>query len=183
MTGTKTVIILIAASIIVAVLLAGCTSPTSAPSVTPAPSASPTISPAPTLIGGNDEAIIDFSYVSSWYGMSYSNLRPPPEGCQYYVLDVTVDSDKPVQTDGTWFTVEYRRNATEANQTYQITTVVDYPETTIGNGSKPATGRLLLVLPSPGDGSYGPIPIYFKPLDRQEGQYKVYSPVRGYVKK
>ncbi len=106
-----------------------------------------------------------------------------PRADQFYVLDVTVDSDKPVQTDGTWFTVEYRQNATAPNETYQITTVVDYPETTIGNGSKPATGRLLLVLPSPGDGSYGPVPIYFKPLDKQEGPYKVYSPVRGYIKK
>jgi hypothetical protein len=181
MKGVKSPIILIAASIIAAVLLAGCTSPTSTPSVTP--SVSPTISPAPTLIGGTDEAIIDFSYVTSWTGRSWSNLRSPPEGDEFCVLDVTVDSDKPVQTDGTWFTVEYRPNATAPNETYQITTVIGYPETIIGNGSKPTTGRLLIVLPSPGAGSYGPVPIYFKPLDQQEGRYKVYSPVRGYIKK
>jgi hypothetical protein len=183
MTGTKTVIILIVASIFVAILMAGCTSPSPTASVTLAPTVPPAISPSPTLIGGNDEAIIDFTYVPHGADKTYSNLLPAPDGYLFFTLDVTVDSDKPVQTDGSWFTVEYRRNGTEPLETYEISTVIGYPETTIGNGSKPATGRLLIVLPEPGDGYYGPVPIYFKPLDQQAGPYKVLNPVRGYMKK
>jgi hypothetical protein len=179
MKASKSIIIIIAASIIAAVLLAGCASPTTTPTVTPAPTVPPTISPVPTPIGGTDEATIDFSYVEHSVGTTFSNLMPAPAGYLYYALDVTVDSDKPVPTDGSWFTVEYRRNGTEPIQTYQITTVIDYPKTTIGNGSKPATGRLLIMLPAPDDGSYGPVPIYFKPLDQQTGPYKVLNPVRG----
>jgi hypothetical protein len=179
MTGARPVIILLAASIIAAVLISGCTSPTPTPTVTPSPSVPPTISPAPTPIGGSDAATIDFSYVIHSAGTTFSNLLPAPDGYLYYALDVTVDSDKPVPTDGSWFTVEYRRNGSDAINTYQITTVIDYPKTTIGNGSKPATGRLLVTLPTPGDGSYGPVPIYFKPLDQQGGPYKVLYPVRG----
>ena len=181
MTANNSLILLIAASIIAAVFLAGCASPTATPTVTPAPTAPPSISPAPTPIGGSNEATIDFSYVIHSSGTTFSNLMPAPAGYLYYALDVSVDSDKPVPTDGSWFTVEYRRNGTEPVQTYQITTVIDYPKTTIGNGSKPATGRLLVTLPTPGDGSYGPVPIYFKPLDQQTGPYKVLNPVRGVI--
>jgi hypothetical protein len=181
MSGAKSVIILIAVSIIAAVFLAGCTSPTPtiAPTITPAPTVPPAISPAPTPIGGSDDAVIDFSYVIHSSGTTFGNLLPSPDGWLYYALDVTVDSDKPVSTDGSWFTVEYRRSGAEDIKTYQITTVIDYPQKTIGNGSKPATGRLLIMLPSPDNGSYGPVPIYFKPLEQQEGQYKVRTPVRG----
>jgi hypothetical protein len=179
MTGVKPAIILIMASIIAAVLMAGCTSPTPTPLPTVAPSVPPAISPAPTPIGGSDEAIIDFSYVIHSSGKYFSNLVPAPDGYLYYALDVTVDSDKPVETDGSWFSIEYRRNSTDSLNTYQVATVIDYPKTTIGNGSKPAIGRLLVKPPEPGNGSYGPVPIYFKPLDQQQGPYKVYSPVRG----
>ncbi len=61
-------------------------------------------------------------------------------------------------------------------------TVIDYPSTTIGNGSGPAKGRLLVALKAPGDGAVGPTPVYFKPLKEQEGPNKVYNPVYGVVR-
>jgi hypothetical protein len=182
MTVVKPAIILIAASIIAAVLMAGCASPTPTPlpTITPAPSVPPAISPAPTPIGGSDEAIIDFSYSEHQYTVMYEGIPVGP-GEVMYGFDVTVNSDKPVPTDSDWFTIEYRRNSTDTIKTYKPMTVRDYPKTTIGNNSKPATGRVLLVLPAPGYGSYGPVPIYFKDLDQQQGPYKVRSPVRGVI--
>jgi hypothetical protein len=182
MTGAKSAIILIAASIIAAVLFAGCTSPTPTPTITPAPTVPPAISPVPTPIGGTNEATIDFSYVEHQYTQMYESIPVYP-GEIMYGFDVRVDSDRPVPTDTDWFTVEYRRNGTDTIQTYRPMTVRDYPKTTIGNGSKPATGRVLIVLPAPGPGSYGPVPIYFKPLDQQEGKYKVPGPVRGVIRR
>jgi hypothetical protein len=181
MTGAKSVILLIAASIIVAILVAGCTSPTPTPVITPSPTVPPSISPAPTPIGGNEEATIDFSYVVHQYTQMYESIPVYP-GEIMYGFDVTVDSDKPVQTDQSWFTIEYRRNATAPIETLQPMTVRDYPSTTIGNGSKPATGRVLIVLPAPSFGSIEPVPIYSKPLADQKGQYKVLNPVRGYIR-
>jgi len=99
-----------------------------------------------------------------------------------YGFDVTVDSDKPIETDQSWFTIEYRRNATAPLETLQPMTVRDYPSTTIGNGSRPATGRVLIVLPAPSFGSLEPSIIYFKPLAEQNGPYKVTNPVRGYIR-
>jgi hypothetical protein len=62
-------------------------------------------------------------------------------------------------------------------------TVRDYPKTTIGNGTQPARGRVLIVLPEPGYGSYGPVPVYFKTLEQQQGPYKVYNPVPGLIRR
>ena len=181
MTCAKSVIILIAASILAAIILAGCTSPTTTPVITPSPTVPPAISPVPTPIGGSDAATIDFSYVMHQYTQMYEGIPVYP-GEIMYGFDVTVDSDKPVPTDSGWFAIEYRRNATAPVETLQPMTVRDYPSTTIGNGSKPATGRVLIVLPAPTPGSYDPVPIYFKPLDKQTGPYKVINPVRGYFR-
>jgi hypothetical protein len=181
MTARNSIIILIAALIIAAILVAGCTSPTPVPTSTPSPSVPPTITPAPTP-SGSDKATIDFSYVESQYNIMYEGIPINP-GEIMYAFDVKVDSDRPVETDQDWFSIEYRQNGTGTLQTYQPMTVRDYPEKTIGNGSAPATGRVLIVLPAPGPGSYGPVPVYFKPLDQQQGLYKVYSPVRGYIRK
>ena len=181
MTGTKQALTLIAATVLAAALIAGCTSPAPTPAATPSPAPAPTASPAPTPIGGSDEAHIDFSYTTHEYTQSYEGIPVYP-GEIIYGFDVTVDSDKPVKTDPDWFTIEYRRNATDTLKTYKPMTVRDYPTATIGNGSKPATGRVLVALPVPDFGAQGPVPVYFKPLDRQEGPYKVYSPVRGYIR-
>lgn len=178
MTACKSAIILVTASIFAAVLLAGCAG--LAPTVTPAPSAPPTISPAPSPIGGSDEAIINLTYTVNEYRVMYEGIPIGP-GEVMYGLDVSVNSDKPVSTDWSWFSVEYRQNGTSELRIYPAMTVRDYPETIIGNGSKPATGRVLIVLPEPGPGSYGPVPVYFKPLDEQTGPYYVKSPVRGII--
>jgi hypothetical protein len=182
MTGAKSVIILIAASILAAILFAGCTSPTPTPVITPSPTVPPAISPAPTPIGGSETATIDFSYVEHQYTQMYESIPIGPNEVMYG-FDVTVDSDKPVPTDSSWFAIEYRRNATAPVETLLPMTGRDYPSTTTGNGSKPATGRVLIVLPAPGFGSYDPVPIYFKPMDQQKGPYKVSSPVRGYIRR
>ncbi|HEY3273104.1 MAG TPA: hypothetical protein VGJ92_05040 [Methanocella sp.] len=181
MTAKKSIIFLIAASILAAILFAGCTSPTPTPVITPSPTVPPAISPVPTPIGGSDTATIDFSYTLRQYTQMYEGIPVYP-GEIMYGFDVTVDSDKPVETDQSWFTIEYRRNASAPLETFQPMAVRDYPSTTIGNGSKPATGRVLIVLPAPTFGSFDPVPIYFKPLDQQTGPYKVLNPVRGYIR-
>lgn len=161
MADTRLIIVLAA----IVVLTAGCASPSPG-----APSASPT---APA----SDRATINLTYVIHSYGHYYGELLPTGPDELYYSLDVNVTSDRPVPTDGSWFSIVYRPNSAAANQTY-IPTVIGYPATTIGNGTY-ATGRLLVTLPTPGDGAYGPVPVYGKPLDQQAGPYKVYAPVYG----
>jgi hypothetical protein len=181
MTCVKSVFILIAVSILAAILVTGCTSPSPTPVITPSPTVPPVISPAPTPIGGSDTATIDFSYVLRQYTQMYESI-PINADEVMYGFDVTVDSDKPVPTDKSWFAVEYRRNSTSPVEIRLPMTVRDYPTTIIGNGSKPATGRVLIILPAPGPGSYDPVPIYFKELDQQTGPYKVKNPVHGYIR-
>lgn len=180
MTANKSIIILIAASIIAAVFLAGCASPTPtvAPTVTPAPTVPPTISPVPTPATGSEAAAIVFTYNALQYTSTYENIPVNP-GEILFGFNVKVDSDKPVSTDPGWFSIEYRQNGTSELKTYKPMTVQDYPKTIIGNGSKPATGRVLIVLPAPGPGSYGPVPVYYKKPEEQSGPYKVLNPVYG----
>jgi hypothetical protein len=164
-----------------AVLLSGCITPTPTPVVSPSPTVPPAISPAPTQTPGSDRANINFAYIQHEYSQTYEGI-PAYSGELVYAFDVTVDSDKPVHTDSSWFTIEYRQNSTAELITYEPMTVIDYPSTTIGNGSGPAKGRVLIALKAPGDGAIGPTPVYFKPMDKQEGPYKVYSKVYGIIR-
>jgi hypothetical protein len=181
MTANNSIIILMAASILAAVIFAGCASPTPAPAVTPTATVPPTISPAPTPPVSDDRANVTFTYVLHGAGQNYDGLLPAGPGELYYTLDVTVNSDKPIRTDGSWFTVQYRRNGSAPLLTY-TPTVIDYPSKTIGDGSGPAEGRLLVTLPEPEFDPYGPVPVYFKPIDQQEGPNKVYAPVYGFMR-
>lgn len=163
-------------------LFSGCTSPTPAPA-TPAPTASvpPALSPVPPPIGGSDEAHIEFYYTVKQYSQMYEGIPAGP-GEHIYAFDVYVDSDKPVKTDGGWFAIEYRKNGTAALDTYPPATVIGYPSRTIGDGSGPAQGRLLVVLPAPGQGAYGPVPVYYKPASEQVGTYKVKVKAYGVIR-
>jgi hypothetical protein len=183
MKDTKLLFTLIAAVIVAAVFLAGCTTPTPTPAVSPSPSPTvpPAISPAPTQTPGSDRANIDFTYSRHEYSQSYEGIPAFP-GELVYAFDVTVNSDKPVYTDGSWFTIEYKQNSTAELKSYEPMTVIDYPSKTIGDGSGPAKGRLLIALPAPGDGAIGPTPVYFKEMEKQEGPNKVYSQVYGVIR-
>ncbi|OPY27036.1 MAG: hypothetical protein A4E28_02188 [Methanocella sp. PtaU1.Bin125] len=181
MKGLKPLFILIAAAVMAAVFLAGCTTPTPTPAPTATPTVPPAISPAPTPVVTDDKANIAFSYIQREYSQSYEGIPAGP-GELIYAFDVTVDADKPIYTDGSWFTIEYRQNASAELKTYEPMTIIGYPSMTIGNGSGPAKGRLLLALKAPGEGATGPTPVYWKPLDRQEGPNKVYSKVYGVIR-
>ncbi len=111
MKDSKLLFTFIATTIVVAVFLAGCTTPTPVPSVSPSPTVPAAISPAPTPVVKNDAATISFAYITRTYSQSYLSLPVGP-GELIYAFDVTVDSDKPVYTDGSWFTIEYRQNST-----------------------------------------------------------------------
>ncbi|MGA9139626.1 MAG: hypothetical protein WBZ29_05350 [Methanocella sp.] len=181
MKDMKLIFILIAAVITAAVFLAGCTTPTPTPSVSPSPTVPPAISAAPTQAPGSDRADIDFTYSQREYSQPYEGI-PVGQGELLYAFDVTVNSDKPVYTDESWFTVEYQQNSSAELKIYPIMTNIGYPWTTIGNDSAPAKGRLLVVLPAPGGGAIGPTPVYFKPMDKQVGSNKVYSKVYGVIR-
>lgn len=163
-------------SIMLILLTAGCTQPSASPS--PIPTQQPTL-PAvpsaqvasPTPVPGSDEAHIDFTYNVRSYSKQYEGLVPNP-GELIYVFDVTVNSDKPVRTDSDWFWFEYQKNATEPVQELQPNTVFRYPSKTIGDGSGPATGRLIIALPALETGSRLK-PFYFKPLNEQSGEFLV----------
>lgn len=177
----KLLIPFIVAVVLAAVFLAGCTTPTPTPAASPSPTVPPAISPAPTPVVSNDKAIIDFTYVQREYSQSYEGIPAGP-GELIYAFDVTVNSDRPTHTDGSWFTIEYRQNSSAELKTYEPMTIIGYPSMTIGNGSGPAKGRLLIALKAPGEGAIGPTPVYYKPINRQEGPYKVYSKVYGVIR-
>ena len=182
MKGLKPLFILMTVAVITAaVFLAGCTTPTPTPAPTTTPTVPPAISPAPTSVVTDDRANIEFYYVQREYSQSYEGIQAFP-GELIYAFDVTVDADKPVYTDGSWFTIEYRQNATAELKTYEPMTIIGYPSTTIGNGSGPVTGRLVIALKAPGEGAVGPTPVYWKSLERQEGPYKVYNKVYGVIR-
>ncbi|CAJ35141.1 hypothetical protein [Methanocella arvoryzae] len=171
-------------SLTLILLTSGCTQPAS-PS--PSPSYHPTL-PAtssaqvasPTPVPGSDEANINFTYIMKTYPKQYEGLTPNP-GELIYVFDVKVDSDKPVQTDDSWFGIEYRKNATQPIQDLEPNTVFRYPSKTIGDGSGPAEGRLIIALPAPESGSLIR-PYYYKPVNQQHGEYLVKTKVYGILR-
>lgn len=178
-------VLAIAGLVLIVTITAGCLQPAANPTPTPVPTLAPTVPVAPsaqpvspTPIGGSDEARIDCIYTVKTYPRGYEGVLPVP-GQMIYAIDVTVDSDKPVKTDDSWFSVEYRKNATDSLITYTTFTNVNYPSTVIGNNTGPAKGRLLFFLPDPGEGSQGPAIVYYKPVEQQTGEYKVKNKVYG----
>ncbi len=175
MSGLMLRITLIAAAI-TAVFLAGCTTPTPTPAVTPSPTVPPAISPGATPTPApSTTADVSLEYVIHSKGTYWPPLLPAPGGYLYYVIDVTVRSDKPVAIDGAGFSVEYRRNGTDGLKAYRMN-VIDTPTPATANSTSPAIGRLIVTLPEPGPDAYGPVPVYLTPLDQQKGPYKVNTP-------
>lgn len=164
--------------------VSGCTdkddyAPTMIPTVppTPSPTVTATAIPTPTLIGGSDEAHIAFSY-SYMATKEYRGLTANP-GYKLYVLDVSVSSDKPVETSADWFSIDYRRNASESIKTYYPITS-KYPSFTMGPTTGPVEGWLLFELPDSNDGQYSLQPVYTAPKNFIfKGPYKVYGKVYG----
>src|SRR5271157_1446777 len=177
----KLTLIMAMAVLLATFFVAGCVS-SPAPTATPGPTAQPTSTPvpSPTLIGRSDEAHIQF-YYSVETASDYSGLPKASPGKIFYILDVQVSSDKPVQTSTDWITLEYKVNDTDPVKYMSPFTSVFkvYPSTIIGgdNGST-AEGRLMYEMPAQLAAGY-PKPVYYLPLDQQQGQYKVYDPVYG----
>ncbi len=168
-------------SLMLILLTAGCTQPASP---TPVPTQQPTLPavpstqvPSPTPLPGSDEAHIDFTYNVKTYSKQYEAMTPLP-GEAIYVLNVKVDSDKPVMTDDTWFRIEYQKNSSMPVQDVEPNTVYKYPSRIIGDGSGPATGLLIIALPAP-EAGYQIRPYYYKTEDQQSGDIKVKNKYYG----
>jgi hypothetical protein len=171
------------AVLLAAFFVAGCVNspgPTASPAPTVTLQPTSTAVPSPTLIGRNDEAHIQF-YYSVATATDYSGLPKASPGKIFYILDVQVSSDKPVQTSADWITLEYKVNDTDpVKYMAPFTSLFKvYPSKIIGgdNGST-AEGRLMYEMPAQLAAGY-PKAVYFLPLNQQQGQYKVYDPVYG----
>lgn len=144
------------------------------------PSIAPTTAPTATLIGGNDEAHIVFTY-DIGTASDYDGQKASP-GNTFYILDVKVDSDKPVYTSMDWIKMEYKVNDSDQVQEREPfgTTFKRYPSTPtlIGGGKAPLEGRMMFELPVKEATGY-PKPVYYLPMDQQTGTYKVYDKVYG----
>lgn len=167
--------------LLVSSFVSGCISspsPTSVPTVTPAPSAA--TSPVPTLIGGSDEAHVQF-YYSLGTASDYGGLQKASPGNLLYIVKVNVSSDKPVETSQDWFWMEYKENETDTvHDSSRFMSYLKYPVRIISHDQEPARGELLIELPANMAPGY-PKPYYYMPLDKQQGQYKVYDKVYGVV--
>jgi hypothetical protein len=166
-----------------ALVIAGCvgspsSSPTIAPTVGPSPTATPI--PSPTLIGGNDQANIQF-YYQLGSGSQYSGLQPSSPGDLLYILQVNVTSDKPVQTSQDWFWMEYRANASDSiHDSHASISFVTYPNKIISSNTTSARGEMIFELSATMAQGY-PKPYYYMPTADQQGPYYVYSKVYGTV--
>ncbi len=177
------IVLLLSSLLLASLLIGGCITPTSpsplqSTSATAAPVA--TMPPSPTMIGNSDEAHVDFNYqLGTSY--EYDGLKASP-GHKFYMLQVKVSSDKPVQTSLDWFWMEYKVNETDSVQVRQpfTTYMFKYPTMVIGPGTGAARGGLLFELPDKLADGY-PKPCYYMPLEEQQGQYKVYDKVYGKV--
>lgn len=153
-------------TIIIGVVLAmGCTSPMTP---TPTPVASP------TLIGGSDEAHIQFIYGLRTYSDFWGQKASP--GKVFYIMHANITSDKPVECTPDWFYLEYK-----AKDTGPLTIVYPvsnrFSSKTIQNGVY-AQGEIEFELPTDMAPGY-PKPVFWMPVDRQTGPYKVKQPVYG----
>jgi len=163
----------------VACAVAGCVSSPS-PAVTPSPAATATVMPTPVLIGGSDEAHITFTYALDRQSEMYGLQKASP-GKLFYRLTVKVTSDKPIATSEDWFWMEYRASeAGGVNSSNSFFVYKQYPAKVLRNESDFAGGVLVFELPENMATGY-PKPYYYKPLDEQQGMYKVYDKVYGTV--
>lgn len=166
--------------VLVSLLVAGCVS-SPAPTPTPAPSVTATATPIPTLIGGNDEAHIQFFYSLGTETSEYGGMQKPAPGYLLYIYKVNVSSDKPVPTSLDWFGVEYKVNETDpVLESTAFNAYMKYPEKTIGSGLGTARAEIFIELPKNMAPGYPKI-YYYKPLDKQQGPYKVYDKVYGVI--
>lgn len=159
--------------------VSGCTGTSPAPAPTPTPEAATfTPVPSPTLIGGSDEAHIDFRYSISSY-THYDNIEAQP-GKVFYRVIVEVSSDKPVETSADWIKLEYRSGPADSINYYEPFTHT-YPSKVIGPDTGAAKGVMLFEVPKPISYEYQPVLIYSPPVppEKQSGPYRVYSNVTG----
>jgi hypothetical protein len=178
----RTILIFLLSTLIAACVVAGCVtspSPTLAPTATPTPAA--TVSAAPTLIGKSDEAHIKFNYQLGT-ASEYDGLQKAAPGYLFYLLQVNVSSDKPVQTSPDWFGMEYKVNDTDSVHDAKpfSTYMFKYPTEVLGPDTGAAKGGFLFELPATMADGY-PKPYYYMPLEEQQGPYKVYDKVYGTV--
>jgi len=140
-----------------------------------------TASPLPTLIGGNDEAHVQFFYSLGTETSEYGGMQKPAPGYLLYIYKVNVSSDKPVPTSLDWFGVEYKVNETDPVQaSTAFNAYMEYPEKTIGSGPGSARAEIFIELPKNMAPGYPKI-YYYKPLEQQQGPYKVYDKVYGVI--
>ncbi len=180
----KTMLIFLLLATVAACAIAGCiASPAPAPAQREAPgqiTPSPIASPVSALIGGNDEAHITFTYALDKQSEMYGLQKASP-GKLFYILTVKVRSDKPVYTSEDWFGMEYKANATDSvHDTNNFFVYKQYPAKVLQNESDAAGGVLVFELPENMAGGY-PKPYYYRPLEEQQGTYKVYDKVYGKV--
>jgi hypothetical protein len=169
----KQYIILIA--IIAVVFLAiGCAAPVPVPTPTTTSTPAPTATAGPTLIGGSDEAHVIFNYGLRTYHDFWGQTASP--GMVFYIMHANVTSDKPVECTPDWFALEYRVNNIEPVKTaYPVSNRFNSATTQSGVY---ATGEIEFELPDQMAEGY-PKAVFWKPVDRQNGIYKVKQPIYG----
>lgn len=177
----RNILVFLLSAIVAACAVAGCIgSPTPSPSPTAAPSPSATAVPGPTLIGGSDEAHVQFTYALDSQSEMYGLQKASP-GKLFYRLTVKVTSDKPIDTSADWFRMEYKAKESDSVHTSTDFFVYKaYSARVLQNESDSAGGILVFELPESMAAGY-PKPYYYKPLDQQQGTYKVYDKVYGKV--
>ncbi len=168
--------ILLIAIIMAAFLAIGCTVPLKVPLSTATATPSPVVSSTPTLIGGNDEAHILFTWEIWTYTKEYNRIPVTP-GKSFYVMHVNVTADKPVETSAQWFKLEYKEKDSDPVSLADYTTF-SYPGGMIGVNGSYLTGDIEFELPAHLASGY-PKPVYWMDPDKQSGTYKVKEPVYG----
>ena len=176
--------ILLIAIVAAAFLAIGCTVPVKVPvttataTVTAISTATPTpgASYTPTLIGGNDEAHIIFTWGIRTYTTEYNRIKVTP-GKSFYIMHVNVTADKPVESSAEWFTMEYKEKDSDPVSVADYTTFT-YPGGMIGVNGSYLTGDIEFELPARLAAGY-PRPVYWLDVNKQSGIYKVKQPVYG----
>ena len=168
--------ILLMAIIMAAFLAIGCTMPLKEPQSSATATPTPAVSYTPTLIGGNDEAHIIFTWEIWTYTKEYNRILVTP-GKSFYLMHVNVTADKPVESSAQWFKLEYKeKDSDPVSQADYIT--YTYPGGMIGVNGSYLTGDIEFELPARLAAGY-PKPVYWLDSDKQSGIYKVKQPVYG----
>lgn len=168
--------ILLIAMIVAVFMAIGCTVPIKVPVATATATPSPVVSSTPTLIGGNDEAHIIFTWGIRTYTTEYDRIKVAP-GKAFYVMHVNVTADKPVESSAEWFKLEYKEKDSDTVSVADYTTFT-YPGGMIGVNGSYLTGDIEFELPAHLAAGY-PKPVYWLDVDKQSGIYKVKQPVYG----